>query len=306
MVDLLKNDWIIKLLSLLVAIGIWFNAKTDQTSYYTIEAKINIRNFPKQYILAKKLPDKIDIKIYGKIKDIIVTKFITTPTVYIDGNILKKGENMVYIEKSNVTLPKPDKMKIVKITPSYLTIELDKKVKKEVGVVPYVTGIPKEGYVNSGGIRVIPDKVTLFGPEKLLGEIKYVKTEEIDISGQGKTVDCYSKIILPESINVYSNIDSVRVIIPIAQLITKRLDSVKVYSKVTKYKVMGINPQYISMTLSGSNYMIDSLVKFGINAYVVVNVNAPGEYLLPVFVNLPDNVYKQEINPEFVTVKVVR
>ncbi|HFD04774.1 MAG TPA: hypothetical protein ENJ25_01360 [Firmicutes bacterium] len=197
-------------------------------------------------------------------------------------------------------------MKIVKITPSYLTIELDKKVKKEVGVVPYVTGIPKEGYVNSGGIRVIPDKVTLFGPEKLLGEIKYVKTEEIDISGQGKTVDCYSKIILPESINVYSNIDSVRVIIPIAQLITKRLDSVKVYSKVTKYKVMGINPQYISMTLSGSNYMIDSLVKFGINAYVVVNVNAPGEYLLPVFVNLPDNVYKQEINPEFVTVKVVR
>ncbi|NIA23147.1 MAG: hypothetical protein GWP03_03180 [Proteobacteria bacterium] len=306
MIDWLKNDWVLKLLSLLVAIGIWFNAKTDQTSYYTIKAKINIRNFPKQYILAKKLPDKIDIKIYGKVKDIIFTKFITAPTVYIDGNTLRRGQNIVYIEKSSINLPRPDKMKIVKIIPSYLTIELDKKIEKDVGVVAYVTGTPREGFVRSGGIKVVPDKVTLFGPDKALGQIKYVNTEKIDITGKGKTVDRYLKIILPESINVYSNIDSVRVIAPIAQLITKRIDSVKVVPKTGKYSVVEINPKFISMTLSGSDYIIDSLMKSGINSYVVVNVNAPGEYLLPVFVNLPENVYKQEIDPEFVKVKVVR
>ena len=306
MIKWLKNDWILKLLSLLVAVGIWFNAKTDQSSYYTIKARINIQNFPKKYILAKKLPDRIDIKIYGKIKDIMFTRFITAPTVFINGNTLRKGENIVYIEKSSINLPKPDKMKIVKVIPSYLTITLDNRYKKDVGIVPYVTGTPKEGYVRSGGVKVVPSKIKLYGPEKILKNIKYVSTKKIDIDNMSKTLDTKTSIELPESLNVYSNTDTLRVIIPISKLLTKRIDSIPITAQVYKYKIRKIEPKFISLTISGSDYVIDSLIKSGLKAYVVVDVNAPGEYLLPVFINLPDNVYKQEIDPEFTTVKVVR
>ncbi|RKX71543.1 hypothetical protein DRP43_02395, partial [candidate division TA06 bacterium] len=86
---------------------------------------------------------------------------------------------------------------------------------------------------------------------------------------------------------------------------TRNINDVIIYYKSDRWNNVKIDPNTIKLTLSGSSNDINSLINAGISAYVIVNVISPGSYLLPVFIDLPENIYKQAIEPEFVKVEVI-
>ncbi len=301
----LRSDLLFKILAIVIALVIWFNAKTDQFSYYTVKASFNIQDFPENLILVNHLPSKVDVKIYGKIKDIIYARSLIKPIIFINGKTLKKGENIINIDRSNVNMSRYDKVEVIQIIPEYLNINIDNKISKNVAVIPFVKGNPKEGYIQSGEIDVKPDEIMIEGPKQLVEKINYLNTDIIDITGRGKSYNSYVKIIIPELTNIQPQFDSVKVKIDISRLETRNINDVVISSKSDRWDNIRIDPNTIKLTLSGSSDNIDSLINAGISAYVIVNVISPGSYLLPVFIDLPENIYKQAIEPEFVKVEVI-
>ncbi|MCK4544519.1 hypothetical protein KAU43_03205 [candidate division WOR-3 bacterium] len=301
----LRSNLLFKVLSIVIALVIWFNAKTDQFSYYTVKASINIENFPKEFILVNYLPGKVDVKIYGKIKDIIYARSLIKPIIFINGKTLIKGENIISIDKSNVNMSRYDKVEVIQIIPGYLNINIDNKISKNITVIPFIKGNPKEGYIQSGEIDVIPEEIMIEGPKQLVEKMNYLNTDIIDITGRYKSYNSFVKIIIPESTNIQPETDSVRVKIDISRLETRNIKGVVISHKSDRWDNVRIDPNTIKLTLSGSSNDIDSLINAGISAYVIVNVISPGSYLLPVFIDLPENIYKQAIEPEFVKVEVI-
>lgn len=169
----------LKILSVLLAISLWFYVSYRGESEMSVEAPLEFKNIPTGMETLRQNIRKVTVNVQGH-EQAMHRLRQSDVHVVVDMSGTKKGENQISLDKDNVLLPRT--MKVQRIEPSSVKIVLDETVSRVVPVRPYITGSPERPYVLAG-IKGSPASVRIEGPKTEVDRITILRTDPIDITG---------------------------------------------------------------------------------------------------------------------------
>lgn len=195
----------LKILSVFIAILLWFHIITERSYQAVFNVPIYITNISKNLVLTQFPPPTAKVKLKARGKELIRLKFGEQLKIVCDFSGASKGWRRIDLTNDNVVVPYRAKITVVDVfNPSDFVVRLDKKNKKTVNVIPIFSGPLK--------VKVMPKTLEIYGSKDDIQQITQVTTEEISIkrlTGLPETLKV--KINVPERIEVSQ--DSVSVVI---------------------------------------------------------------------------------------------
>lgn len=205
------KDIVPKLVCLLLAAILWAIIHNTNISEVHYKIPVKYTNLPQSLVLSKPQIKYITVKLTGSeedlkhvnIKDINASVKLDNPSI----GIARKYP----IELINNNIPENVDISL-SADGLYLTVE--NNISKKVEVKPFILDNIKNGFV-IGDVRVIPDTITITGPESTLKKIDTIKTSVIAVGKKtGRLVKEAGLETIP---GVITDINSVKVVIPVIQ-----------------------------------------------------------------------------------------
>jgi YbbR domain-containing protein len=171
------NPWL-KLISLFLAVFLWFFVVSRGRSVITVDAPIGFKNIPAKLAVVDK-PGTVSVSIEGQER--VLNKLKEGDIkIILDLSDVKKGKNHFPLSLDNITAPKA--VNIAEISPLAVELLIEEKVRKNVPVRPIIVGLPAEGFLIRT-IEVTPAEVEIEGIRKDVSRVYFVKTDIIDVTG---------------------------------------------------------------------------------------------------------------------------
>ena len=98
--------------------------------------------------------------------------------VYIPTDSFGLGSSTIYLNRDLLGLPKS--LRVIAIRPSVVRVKVDRRVTKQVPVRAQITGTPSAGLTVKRW-DVVPDQVTIDGPEQEVGALKEVLAGPVSV-----------------------------------------------------------------------------------------------------------------------------
>ena len=282
----------LKILSVAVALGLWFTLAGEQTVERSLRAPLELRNRPPQLELVEDPPSTIDVRVRGA-SSLLSQLSASDVVAEIDLSAAKAGRRYFPVTRAQVRAPFG--VAVVDVTPGTISLRFEASLSRRVPVVPMLDGEPAPGYV-AGAVMVRPDTVDVSGPESAVQRLREVNTEPVSIAGARAAVRESVAIGLPDP--------SLRLTSPGNAVVTVQIDPVPVDRLVTQVPVHIRNaargespeavPAAIAVAVRGRKDLVEALRADSVSAYVDLAGLGPGQYNLTVRV---------ESSPDFVVVR---
>ncbi len=295
------KDVHLKLLSLLVAAGLWFavtgSERTDA-----------VKKLPLEYVTAPGLvassntPTSIDMKITGPrifIREVLERK------EYIKIDIRDKKEGSFNYKFNADIMNLPIGVKVSDFYPSSINIKLEKLSTKKMKLVPSIVSQPANGF-RIEGVRVEPSMIDVSGSEGALARTNEIYTQVIDVTGSSAPLKTdvfldhrYKRLyksFSAERFTVYIDVKPV--------MLEKRFNSVKL--DVIGHNNFKLAKDRVDLVLKGPKEKIERLDTKAIRAYIDISFNAQGNYSEEVLVKMPEGIELIGVYPKKVNVTVFR
>lgn len=197
-----------------------------------------------------------------------------------------------------------NKINDLEFYPGIIKAEIILGKTKSVEVIPSIIGKPNEG-ITVSETTVEPSKILIGGKEEALNKVSGIQTDDIDVSRSSKTFTKDIGVTPPEGIYLMEGNTKVKVSVTLEQLIEKTvtLEGVKAINLEPGAVAQKIKDTNISVKLSGASSVLNHLDTSKAEAYIDCSNLKPGEYELPIQVNLPKELIKS-ILPEKTTVTI--
>jgi YbbR domain-containing protein len=150
----------LKAVSLGLAGLLWFVIAGEKTSEIGISAALELQNFPKDLEVTGEPVDNVEVRLRAS-PGIIQRIGPGDVSAQIDLAGLAEGEHIIHLTDKSVRMPFG--VKVVKITPSILTLNLERTLQKVVPVRPRLVGRPADGF-EVGEVKAEPPQVRIAGP----------------------------------------------------------------------------------------------------------------------------------------------
>ena len=167
----------IKLISLLLAIGLWLVVSRDPVGEVELQVPIEFRNVPQNLEIDSATFTEAQVRVRGPGR-LIHRLRATDVRAEIDLGSVKPGSRTFDLTSRNVRVPSD--LEVVQIIPSQFQLSFDDRMTSSVEVRPRVTGIPEGWHV-----RVIadPSTITITGPKRRVTSVPAATTDPVDATG---------------------------------------------------------------------------------------------------------------------------
>ena len=155
-----RRDLALRLASLVLALGLWFVIAGRQTAERGLAVPVELRNVPRALELTGDTPDSIEVRVRaspGLIDTLDPGRVLAT----IDLAGAQQGEKIVQLTPAQIRVPFG--FRVVRITPSLLTLRLESTRRKAIPVAPRIVGRPAPGY-ELAEVTSEPAEVEIAGP----------------------------------------------------------------------------------------------------------------------------------------------
>lgn len=186
---------------LLVAGVFWVLTKFSREFTTSMNAKIAYNDIPETAALAKDNPHQLSFDLTANGFEILFYKF-KKPSLNIPvaefydkdegGFTLSRNELLKLISNSFNRY-----LEVKNLSVDQLNVKLDRIVLKKVKVVPRTNIEFKNGFKALDSIILVPDSVTISGPESSLKSIKHVKTQTLALKNIDKDISESVAIVSP-------------------------------------------------------------------------------------------------------------
>jgi len=168
-----------KLLSVAIAVSLWFFVTYRGQSETTVDAQLEFKNIPQGLEILKQNIKKTAVSIRGheSILDALKPSDIRVVVDLANG---KLGEASYYFDINDVKSIR--NIKALRTDPSYVRVTLDQSVIKQVPVKPYIVGQPAKGF-EIKKITIDPMTVAAEGAASEMARLWTLRTEPLDVTG---------------------------------------------------------------------------------------------------------------------------
>lgn len=196
MLRLLVGHWQLKLLSVILAAGLWLFVASAQRSEIALAVPIEYVGLEGPLALDGPQRETVDVQVRA-------TRWAAervTPAsvrVRIDVSGLHEGDNLVQLWPDSVQAPPG--VRVTRVAPAWTTVRVVQAATKKVRVVPQVSGRPAAAHVVDQ-VQVTPPTVEIRGPRTTIESRVAVETLPVDVSGYRDAVTRTVGLSLPESV----------------------------------------------------------------------------------------------------------
>ncbi len=169
----------LKLISLLLGVSLWFAAAREQGAEFAFSIPIELREVPEGLEVVEESVQHVDVRVRGS-AEILRRLTPQALTVGIDLTDAEPGEHVAYLSPEEVRAPFG--VRVMRVTPTSVTLALDRTQQRIVQVLPRVLGSPAAGF-ELFNIELTPSQITVVGPASRVGELEQVTTEPVSAEG---------------------------------------------------------------------------------------------------------------------------
>jgi len=167
-----------KLLSLLLAVGLWLAIAREPEVATSLSVPVEFKNMRDDLDISGNLPDRVRLEVRGP-SGRLSRDNLSEVAVVLDLSDAQAGERTYNIRGRNLNLPSG--VVFYRALPSQLTLRFDQLAVKEESVQPVFVNTPASYRLVSQ--QFAPLKVRIRGSEEHVQAISQVKTDPIDLSG---------------------------------------------------------------------------------------------------------------------------
>jgi YbbR domain-containing protein len=169
----------LKVLSLLLAIGLWLVVSRDPISEVEIRVPIEFRNLPETLEVASASFTESRIRVRGP-ERLIHQLSPSDVHAEVDLSTVSPGERTFDLTTRQIQIPQG--LEVVQIIPGQFQLSFDTRVTKMVEVRPRVTGSFSDG-LRVGQVLSDPARIMITGPRHRVDAVEAATTDPVDASG---------------------------------------------------------------------------------------------------------------------------
>ena len=174
------HNFALKVLSLLLATGLWFMiAPDEQSAEVAIRAPIVFQNLPLQFEIGTETIPEAQIRVRGPERVIRQLRPNDVQAALELGEV-QPGERTFDLTSQQIRRPR--ELAVVQVVPSQVHLSFDTRLTRDVEIHPRVTGNFLQGE-QLARVEVDPPRVTITGPRHHVEKVESATTDPIDASG---------------------------------------------------------------------------------------------------------------------------
>lgn len=224
--NLMSKDWMLKIISLILAVGLWYFVGGEDKVDKNVMVPIEIINLPRDLVISNQFKKEIEVTVSGP-RSIILEMINQAVTRQVDLSSASPGT--MVIENDNDHIPVPRGITVQRVQPSSIILSLDKLIQKQFPVSARTVGRVAEGYVLKS-LRIDPDVITITGPQSELSLVDELFTKAINLSDLKESSQLQIPLELEPSIVDLIGETSVTADLTIAlETVTKTVEKMKVH-----------------------------------------------------------------------------
>ncbi len=292
--QVLTRNLVLKLLSLGIAFSIWFFVNFgERDTEETLKVPLELRNIPAHLMIASPRVDFIDLRVSGP-RALLGRIDRNRLALSMELGGVRPGPAVFRLDTDSLNLPRG--VKVLRITPAQVTLELERVGHKSVPVHLRLSGKPPAG-LQVVDTKVAPDSVQVTGPASDVEDVQAANTEPLDIHDAASgTIERELGLEPPSEYLAFSAnriAAQVRIEEVPATREFKRI-AVTVRNASLPYS---LNPDHVRVTLRGPRRLLDNLELNDGAVYINAEGAGVGDHMLKVAVELPSGVQSVAVDP---------
>lgn len=169
----------LKLMSVAMAVCLWFIVAREETSEAVLRTQVEFVNVPSRLEITGDPPSHVDIRIRAS-TTLMRRVNETGLTARVDLRTAKPGVQRVVLDASIFDLPLG--CQVIRINPPDFKLELEEKESRLVLVSPRIEGRTAEGF-EIVSLGTTPSRVLVEGPASRVRRLSAVTTESVSVEG---------------------------------------------------------------------------------------------------------------------------
>lgn len=166
----------LKVLSVLLATGLWFAISHDQPWEVALRVPIEFQHVPENLEISSETIPEPQVRVSGP-ERLIRQLRSTDVHAEIELADAKPGERTFDLTAQQIRLPRD--LKMVQVVPGQVHLSFDAKLTREVAIHARVTGLA----AGSAKIVVDPPTITITGPQRHVEKVEAATTDPIEATG---------------------------------------------------------------------------------------------------------------------------
>jgi YbbR domain-containing protein len=281
----ISHNGTLKLFSLAFACGLWLLVNAgERDTEQTMLLPVELRNLPAQFVVVGQRVDFVDVRVSGPRT---LLGRLSSKKILLDLTAVRPGPSSFRITTELLNLPRG--VKLLRVTPSVITLDIARMTKRVVPVRVDMIGKPPFGYT-AGEVDVSPATVEVSGPAPQVEKLQAIATETVDLSRLTQPVTRELQLLGPEGDLISYNVERVRARIDVQEVLTTReFRRIRITVKNTEYRVVPA-PPLADVVVRGPQRVVDKMSLANGEVFVDASGQGPGTVTLPVSVLLPPEV----------------
>ena len=280
----------LKIISLIIAILLWFLVVGEKKSEIAFMVPIEINGIPTEMEIVNEIPQYADVRITGS----RTIKGISPREIRVYANLTgDKKEEDVHLSP---IIPKDRNIKRVDINPDKIRIKLEQTDYKKVAVNTETEGVPAKGFLLKN-YQITPKKIDIAGPKSKIKIIKSIRTTPIKLNGHNKSFSIEVKPILENPTRLAKNIPIIAEVNIEEKITTSNLINIPVVLSNPQKNIKLLQDK-IDILVEGPINDIEKLKNQKIKATIENNNLQPGIYWLPAKIELLPKIFLISAKPK--------
>jgi YbbR domain-containing protein len=296
-----------KLLALVVAALVWFNASGQEQVVRTRTTPLVFEGLPDSLAVATPLPETAEVRVVASRRQLVSVGFRRL-SVVTDLSGFGPGRHRVSFGADAIRglgSLAPGSAQVV--SPDHVDLEVEPMAIRRVQVSLATTGeLPHSVMLVEGGVDIEPAWVTIRGPASMLERIQHVSTRALDLTRIRDNVqrdialDVDRRIFTcdPVRVNLTMRVSErgERVLANVPPTVLLDSDAMEVE----------IEPRAVSLTLEGPAAVLDTLSSGDVSVLLSLAGRPPATYLMVPEIILPPGVRLTATSADTLKVRVFR
>jgi len=274
------RDLALRMTSLLLALGLWFVIAGRQTAERGLAVPVELRNVPRALELTGGAPDAVEVRVRAAptlIDSLDPGRVLAT----VDLAGAEPGEKIVQLTPAQIRVPFG--FRVVRITPSLLTLQLESTRQKAIPVAPRIVGRPAAGY-ELAEVTSEPAEVKIAGPGSHVLAITSAFTEPISVEAASAAVQQSVSVGLGDPLLRLEGASRVRVTARVRE--TQETRVFEGLPIAIQGGVALVEPARATLVVSGPASQVRAMSAQALRLYVAVTGQDPAPARLPVSVEI--------------------
>lgn len=206
---LLFDHLLLKLVSFLIAILMWYGVAHDPVSEMSLQVPVEFARPPKDLDYTSDLIPQAQIRLRGPAR---LLRELPQESVHavIDLQGAVTGERTYNLDTSHIKVPHG--IEVMQVTPNRVRLIFDYRATRQIPVTPRVVGTLPPGY-RIESVTASPSMLTITGPARHVNAVERAVTDAVDVTGIAGQASIQTMAYLPDPLVHISGSGPVRVIV---------------------------------------------------------------------------------------------